>query len=328
MQIILCISKNLHWLHTLWWDFSITDSKCYRLHKHKDIFHVKIGFSLQNMTNSINSGKWSILRIWMCVSVCCILLSLDRVMFAQNIFVDINEIVFSIWENPSNKNMFLDFETGMLLPKAPPVRVVSFREELPEWLVHYHHGDGQRGCRLKMAPSPVRHCRHLLLEGISLGWRGRQGLCWVGLVKDKIRVLFNTFTKKKSSLLTTFMTLRAEIELRKLHIGSEFFWVDLADFFKPRQHGLLWVSDIQVVHSQDCNKKSPRMKIDSNISHCVLTAFPLTHVVCDNGERLQVGFPDILSQGVGVVFKVAEQVGSTTFGPLDLIPVLLVGRIQ
>lgn len=62
--------------------------------------------------------------------------------------------------------------------------------------------------------------------------------------------------------------------------------------------------------------------------HHVPAAFPLTHVVCDDGERLQVGFPDILSQGVGVVFKVAEQVGSTTFGLLDLIPVLLVGRIQ
>lgn len=124
------------------------------------------------------------------------------------------------------------------------------------------------------------------------------------------------------------MTLRAETELRKLHTGSEFFGVGLADVFKPRQRGPLWVSDIHVVHGQDCKKKSPRMKTGIIIFHRVLTAFPLTHVVCDDGERLQVGFPDILSQGVGVVFKVAEQVGSTTFGPLDLIPVLLVGRIQ
>lgn len=57
-------------------------------------------------------------------------------------------------------------------------------------------------------------------------------------------------------------------------------------------------------------------------------ASSLTHVVCDDGERLQVGFPDILSQGVGVGLKVAEQVGSATFTPLDLVPVLLVVRIQ
>lgn len=179
-----------------------------------------------------------------------------------------------------------------------------------------------------MAPSPVRHRRHLLLKRISLCWRGRQGLSWVGLVKDKIGGLFLiTFTEKKSSSLTTSVTLRAEIELRKLHVGPEFFGEGLADVFKPRQCGPLWVSDIQVVHGQDC-KKSPRMKMGIIIFHRVLTAFPLTHVVCDDGEGLQVGFPDILGQGVGVVFKVAEQVGSTALGPLDLIPVLLVGRIQ
>lgn len=57
-------------------------------------------------------------------------------------------------------------------------------------------------------------------------------------------------------------------------------------------------------------------------------ASTLTHVVCHDGERLQVGFPDILSQGVGVGLEVAEQVGSATFTPLDLVPVLLVARIQ
>lgn len=227
--------------------------------------------------------------------------------------------------------MFPDFGTGTVLPQAPPVCVVSFREELPERLVHYHHGNWQRFCGLKMAPSPVRPFRHLLLKGISLSWRSRQGLSWVGSAKDKIGALFiffNTFIVKNSSLLTTSVTLRAEVELGELHIGSKFFGVFLGDVFKPRQHGPFCVSDIQVVHSQDCKRKSPWMKRSIIAFHRVLAAFPLTHVVCDDGERLQVGFPHILSQGVGVVFKVAEQVGSTTFRPLDLLPVLLVGRIQ
>lgn len=47
-------------------------------------------------------------------------------------------------------------------------------------------------------------------------------------------LFFNTFTKKKSSLLTTSVTLRAEIEVRKLHVRSKFFGVGLADVFKPR----------------------------------------------------------------------------------------------
>lgn len=227
--------------------------------------------------------------------------------------------------------MFSDFGTGTVLPQAPPVCVVSFREELPERLVHYHHGNWQRFCGLKMAPSPVRPFRHLL-KRISLGWRSRQGLSWVGSAKDKIGALFffflNTFPEKNSSLLTTSVTLKAEVELWELHIGSKFFGVILADVFKPRQRGPFWVSDIQVVHSQDCKRKSPWMKRSIIAFPRVLAAFPLTHVVCDDGERLQVGFPHILSQGVGVVFKVAEQVGSATFRLLDLLPVLLVGRIQ
>lgn len=135
--------------------------------------------------------------------------------------------------------MFPDFGNGTVLPQAPPVCVVSFREELPERLVHYHHGNWQRFCGLKMAPSPVRPFRHLLLKGISLGWRSRQGLSWVGWAKDKIGALLkkknkNTFTEKNNSLLTTSVTLRAEVELGELYIGSKFFGVFLADVFKPR----------------------------------------------------------------------------------------------
>lgn len=58
------------------------------------------------------------------------------------------------------------------------------------------------------------------------------------------------------------------------------------------------------------------------------TAPALTHVVRDDGEGLQVGFPDVLCQGVGVVLEVAEQMGGATFSPLDLLPVLLVVGIQ
>lgn len=150
------------------------------------------------MTNSINSLKWWILRVRMCANVCCIPLSLDQAMFAWNIFDFVmDKSVFSIWEKHQDKNMFLDFGTGTVLPKAPPVSVVSFREELPEWLVHYHHGDWQRGCGLKMAPSPVRHRHHLPLKGTSLGWGGRQWLSWVGWVKDKIGVLFLTHLQRR-----------------------------------------------------------------------------------------------------------------------------------
>lgn len=60
----------------------------------------------------------------------------------------------------------------------------------------------------------------------------------------------------------------------------------------------------------------------------MITAPPLTHVVSDDGEGFQVGFPDVLCQGVGVVLEVAEQMGGASFSPLDLLPVLLVVRIQ
>lgn len=62
--------------------------------------------------------------------------------------------------------------------------------------------------------------------------------------------------------------------------------------------------------------------------HSVIIALLLTHVLSDDCERFQVGLPDVLRQGVGVVLEVAEQVGGATFGPLDLLPVLLVFRIQ
>lgn len=68
------------------------------------------------------------------------------------------------------------------------------------------------------------------------------------------------FTKKESRYLATSVTLRVEIELRKLHIGSELFGVDLVDVLEPRQCGPPRVDDIQVVHSQNCEKKSQRMK--------------------------------------------------------------------
>jgi len=60
----------------------------------------------------------------------------------------------------------------------------------------------------------------------------------------------------------------------------------------------------------------------------VTTPPPLTHVVGDDGEGLQVGFPDVLRQGVGVVLEVAQQVGGAAFRLLDLLPVLFGVRIQ
>lgn len=64
--------------------------------------------------------------------------------------------------------------------------------------------------------------------------------------------------KKESCYPATPLTLRAEVELRKLHIGSKLSGVGLADVLKPRQRGPLGVNDIQVVHSQNCEKKIPR----------------------------------------------------------------------
>lgn len=58
------------------------------------------------------------------------------------------------------------------------------------------------------------------------------------------------------------------------------------------------------------------------------TAPPLTHVVCDDSERPQVGLPDVLGQSVGVVLKIAEEIGGATLRFLNLLPVLLVAGIQ
>lgn len=56
-------------------------------------------------------------------------------------------------------------------------------------------------------------------------------------------------------------------------------------------------------------------------------ALRLTHVVRDDGERPQVGLPDVLGQSVGVVLKVAEELGGASLRFLDLLPVLLVDGI-
>lgn len=66
------------------------------------------------------------------------------------------------------------------LPQAPAVRVVSFRKELPQRLVHYHHGNRQRGGRLEMSTLPVGQ-RVLLLLG-SIG-RGRGHGSWLDWVR-------------------------------------------------------------------------------------------------------------------------------------------------
>lgn len=43
--------------------------------------------------------------------------------------------------------------------------------------------------------------------------------------------------------------------------------------------------------------------------YCIYTwieSGALTHVVSDNGEGFEVGFPDVLGQSVGIVLKIAK----------------------
>lgn len=81
-----------------------------------------------------------------------------------------------------NLSCFFSFQMqkSSCLPQAPAVRVVSFRKELPQRLVHYHHGNRQRGGRLEMSTLPVGQ-RVLLLPG-SIG-RGRGHGSWLDWVR-------------------------------------------------------------------------------------------------------------------------------------------------
>lgn len=54
----------------------------------------------------------------------------------------------------------------------------------------------------------------------------------------------------------------------------------------------------------------------------------LTHVVSDDGEWSQVGLPQVLHQGVGILLKVTQQVGCAPVSVLDLLPMVLVNRIE
>ena len=47
----------------------------------------------------------------------------------------------------------------------------------------------------------------------------------------------------------------------------------------------------------------------------------LTYVRRDDGEGAQVGLPHVLSQGVGVVLKLAQQYSCAPLGVLDELPV-------
>lgn len=140
----------------------------------KDIFMWCSFFSgLQNMMNCINSnkesGKFSGFRQSVCPCSSA-------------------EEVCTWWFNPCkvhgkiiqcSPHIYLFLErVPSTVPQTPAVWIVSFWEELPQWFVNYHYCDWQRGCRLKMAPSPIGRCLLLLLWGISLGWRGRRELCW------------------------------------------------------------------------------------------------------------------------------------------------------
>lgn len=139
--------------------------------------------------------------------------------------------------------------------------------------------------------------------------------------------------KADPSHISTSVALSAKIELGELDVGPQLSGVVLLDVLKPRKRRPLWVRHIQVVHSENWRKegkknKRMRMWICVPVPHGVMTAPPLTHVVCDDGEGLQVGFPDILCQRVGVLLEAVEQMGGTALCLLDLLPVLLVGWIQ
>lgn len=64
------------------------------------------------------------------------------------------------------------------------------------------------------------------------------------------------------------------------------------------------------------------------LKHNSITVWRLTHVFSDDGEGLQVGFPDILCQRARVVLKVSEQMCGPALCPLDLVPVVLGVGIQ
>lgn len=63
-------------------------------------------------------------------------------------------------------------------------------------------------------------------------------------------------------------------------------------------------------------------------SHRLLSVPLLTHVVCDDGERFQVGLPDVLCQRVGVLLKVAQQMRRAAVRLLDLLPVVFGVGVQ
>lgn len=102
-----------------------------------------------------------------------------------------------------------------------------------------------------MAPSPIGHGALLLLSGIGLSWRGRSGLCWVGIVIFVLHI-YNLKHKKNSwfdsARISTFVALSAKIELGELDVGPKLFGVGLLDVLKPRQCRPLWVRHVQVVH--------------------------------------------------------------------------------
>lgn len=53
----------------------------------------------------------------------------------------------------------------------------------------------------------------------------------------------------------------------------------------------------------------------------------LTHIVSDDGEWYEVGLPHVPCQVVGVILKVAQQVGGSPLRALDLLPVVSGARV-
>lgn len=129
--------------------------------------------------------------------------------------------------------------------------------------------------------------------------------CWTGGSGRRNQVLWD-------SPLGCPGTEEASPSLGPTHPGSPRLKLERRRRMKQRQRGKGWG------HAWLCVQAT----------HNEITAASLTHVIGDDGEGFQVGFPDVLCQRVGIVLEIAEQVRRAALCPLDLLPVLLSVRIQ
>lgn len=221
-----------------------------------------------------------------------------------------------------NKTVSVQYWSVSTLPQTPAVRVVSFREELPQWFVHYHHGNRQRSSWFEMAASPIGRRVLLLMWRIGLSWRrGRSRLRWEGIVIDKTGLLFLNFIIKKNRVRFWFQRsylCGRECEGWTGENGrmTQALWgrppgclgTEAASPSPGRTHPGSPRLELDMSHAEEETEAKGEDDLWSRVPqpHSVIAASPLTHVFSDDGERFQVSFPDVLCQGVGVVLEVAE----------------------